>query len=900
MSRRSVVETRRSHHERREAVTIYDTREGARLATNRQATTDWKQWGPYLAERAWGTVREDYSADGEAWDYFPHDHARSRTYRWNEDGLGGICDDQQYLCFALALWNGRDPILKERMFGLTGTEGNHGEDVKEYYFYLDSTPTHSYMRYLYKYPQAEFPYGHLVEENRRRDKMQPEFELVDTGVFDQSRYFDVVVEYAKAAVDDLLIRVSISNRGPDPASIDVLPTLWFRNTWSWGRDDRRPSIAPRGPATLLATHWHLGDYALYCSGADEFLFTENETNTERLYGAPGATPYVKDAFHACVVNGRREAVNPSATGTKAAARYTRLVGAGETVTLELRLAAVREGQLLDPPFAGFDAAFAQRRQEADEFYAVVLPPRLSDDARLVARQAFAGMLWSKQFYHYGVGEWLEGDPALPAPPRGRLHGRNHEWTHVVSRDVISMPDKWEFPWFAAWDLGFHCVTLAHVDPQFAKAQILLMLREWYMHPNGQVPAYEWDFNDVNPPVLSLAALAVFDIERRRTGLADYGFLERVFQKMLLNFTWWVNRKDALGNNIFQGGFLGMDNIGAFDRGKLPPGYLLGQADGTSWMAAFAKSLLTIALILAKENSNYEDIASKFWEHFVHIANAMNSLQDPDKSLWDEADGFFYDYLLSRDHEPLALRARTMVGFVPLFGAWTVPGDTFERHPDFNARREWFVCHRPDLVDSIEPMVVPGPVGNLVLGLVRTDQLRRMLVRMLDEDEFLSPCGVRSVSRYHEEHPMVLHPGGEEYRLDYEPGESQSNLFGGNSNWRGPIWMPVNFLIVLALQQYHGYYGEGFQIECPTGSGQTMNLQQVARELERRLSHIFLRDKDGRRAVFGSRELFNADPNWRDLIPFHEYFHGDTGRGCGASHQTGWTGLIAQILIDLDE
>jgi hypothetical protein len=881
-------------------MTILDTREGARLATNRQRTRRWARWGPYLAERAWGTVREDYSADGQAWGYFPHDHARSRAYRWNEDGLGGICDFQQHLCFALSLWNGRDPFLKERMFGLTGSEGNHGEDVKEYYFYLDSTPTHSYMRYLYKYPQAEFPYARLVEENRGRDRMQPEFELVDTGIFNEGRYFDVVVEYAKAEAEDILVRIHASNRGPEAAPIEVLPTLWFRNTWSWGRDDRRPSIGAKGGNTLLARHRELGEYALFCSGADELLFTENETNVERLYGTPSPIPFVKDAFHARVVNGRREAVNPARTGTKAAARYARTVGAGETITLELHLASVRDGHLLEAPFAGSDAVFEKRREEADEFYAAVLPPRLSSDARLVARQVFAGMLWSKQYYHYVVDDWLEGDPKQPPPPPGRRHGRNRDWTNLFARDVISMPDKWEFPWFAAWDLGFHCVTLAHVDPQFAKAQILLMLREWYMHPNGQIPAYEWDFSDVNPPVLSMAALAVFEIEHRNTGVADYEFLERVFQKMLLNFTWWVNRKDALGNNVFQGGFLGMDNIGAFDRGKLPPGYLLGQADGTSWVAAFAKNLLTIALILAKENPVYEDVASKFWEHYIFVANAMNSLRDPVLSLWNEEDGFFYDHLLSRNHEPLPLRARTMVGFVPMFGAATVPVDTFDQFPDFNQRRQWFIENRADLVDSVGPMIVPGPNDNLILGLVRPDQLRRMVAVMLDENEFLSPYGVRSVSRHHKDHPMVLHLGGQEYRLDYEPGESQTGLFGGNSNWRGPIWMPVNFLILLALQQYHLYYGEEFRVECPTGSGNRMNLQQVVQELGRRLARIFLLDGNGRRAVFGSCELFNTDPNWRDLIPFHEYFHGDTGRGCGASHQTGWTGLIAQILINSDQ
>ena len=884
---------------------IYDTREGVRLLMNQQQKGHWNRWGPFLSERAWGTVREDYSAEGDAWNYLPHDHARSRAYRWNEDGLAGISDRHQYLCFALALWNGRDPILKERLFGLTGNEGNHGEDVKEYYFYLDNTPTHSYMEYLYKYPQAEFPYAQLLEENQLRNKSQMEYELVDTGIFEQSRYFDVVVEYAKAEPEDLLIRIHISNRGPKAAPIHLLPTLWFRNTWSWGRDPRRPSInalpARYGkPNTLIAKHWQLGDYALYCDGADEFLFTENETNTERLYRVPPPTPYVKDAFHDYVVNGRHGAVNPSAMGTKAAAHYSRTVNAGETVAYDLRLSCLIDGHPHESPFADFEAILQARLEEADEFYNVVLPERLSADAKLVARQAFAGLLWSKQYYHYVVTDWLEGDPSEPIPPPQRWEGRNHDWTHFFTRDVISMPDKWEFPWFASWDLGFHCIALAHVDPQFAKEQIILMLREWTMHPNGQIPAYEWDFNAVNPPMLSLAARSVFETESECTGMADHAFVERVFQKMLLNFTWWVNRKDPLGKNIFQGGFLGMDNIGAFDRDKLPPGYLLGQADGTSWMAAFAKSMLSTALLLARQNPAYEDLASKFWEHYIYIANAVNSQHDSRKSLWDEEDGFFYDFVFSEGSERFPVRARTMVGFIPIFGASTVPADTFDHYPDFQRRRQWFIQHRPDLVESVGPMVVPGPNNYLLLGLVRPDQLRRMLGYMLDENEFFSPYGIRSVSRYHRDHPLVFNLGDHEYRLDYEPGESTNGLFGGNSNWRGPIWIPVNYLILCSLQQYHAYYGDTFQVECPTGSGKMKNLDQVAQELAQRLVKIFLRDKEGNRPVFGSCQLFNKDPHWRDLIPFHEYFHGDTGRGCGASHQTGWTGLIAEILINIGD
>jgi hypothetical protein len=889
-------------------MTIYDTREGVRLHMNQQREGHWNRWGPFLAERAWGTVREDYSQSGDAWSYFPHDHARSRAYRWNEDGIAGICDRHQYLCFALALWNTHDPILKERMFGLTAHEGNHGEDVKEYYFYLDNTPTHSYMKYLYKYPHAAYPYEQLLEENRRRGKDDLEYELVDTGIFDQSRYFDVVVEYAKVAPEDMLIRISATNRGPETAPIHILPTLWFRNTWSWGRDDRRPSLSRSVIPTfkdpqlrsILAKHYQLGDYILYCSGARELLFTENETNFERVFGSPSPTPYVKDAFHSYLIDGKRQAINPSAVGTKAAAHYQLTVPPGETVSLGLRLAASMDEHPSEAPFADFDTVFALRKEEADEFYAAVVPAKLSDDARLIARQAFAGLLWSKQYYHYVVSDWLDGDPAQPVPPPERLEGRNSVWRHFFTRDVLSMPDKWEFPWFASWDLGFHCVALAYVDPHFAKEQILLMTREWYMHPNGQIPAYEWAFVDVNPPVLSLAAAAVFQIERQTTGVADYAFLERVFQKMLLNFTWWVNRKDAMGKNIFQGGFLGMDNIGAFDRDNLPPGYLLGQADGTSWMAAFAKNMLSIALTLAERDPVYEDLASKFWEHYIYIAHSMNNPQESPRSLWDEQDGFFYDYLFSRSNERFPVRARTMVGFVPMFGGTAVAADVFDRYPDFQRRRQWFADHRPDLVASIKPGVAPSSNEMLLLGFVREDQLRSLLSYMLDENEFLSPFGVRAVSRHHLAHPLVLHLAGQEYKLDYEPGESTTLLFGGNSNWRGPVWMPVNQLILLSLRQYHRYYGDTFKIECPTGSGQLKTLAEVAHDLAHRLAHIFLRDQNGNRALFGSNKLFNEDAHWRDLIPFHEYFHGDTGRGCGASHQTGWTGLIAQILIDMGD
>jgi hypothetical protein len=880
-----------------------DTAEGRRLSERDAGRADWALWGPYLAERAWGTVREDYSADGDAWNHFPHAHARSRAYRWNEDGLAGLSDREQRLCFALALWNGRDPILKERAFGLSGPEGNHGEDVKDYYFYLDNTPTHAYMRYLYKYPQAEFPYQDLVATNGRRGKLEPEYELADTGVFDEGRYFDILVEVAKAAPDDLLIRVTASNRGPDPAPLEVLPTLWFRNTWSWGRDDRRPGIrraealSPADAPTLLARHWTLGEYRLACAGADALLFTENETNTLRLYGVPSPSPYVKDAFHAYLVEGDAAAVNPAATGTKAAARYRRLVEAGRSVVLDLRLTALTAAAPApDAPFADFETVLAERRAEADAFYAAVLPPGLSPDARLVARQAFAGLLWSKQFYHLVGRDWLDGDPAGPPPPPERRSGRNHAWRHLYNHDVISMPDKWEFPWYASWDLGFHCVALAVVDPRFAKDQILLMLRERYMHPNGQVPAYEWNFEDVNPPVLSLAARVVFEIDRQQGGVPDFAFLERVLHKALLNFTWWVNRKDALGNNVFQGGFLGMDNIGAFDRGGLPSGYLLGQADGTSWMAAFAKNMAALALLLAEQDPVYEDVALKFFEHYLFIANAMNHPQDPSRSLWDEADGFFYDVLIDPEGRRTPLRARTMVGFVPLFGASAVPAGLFARFPAFEQHRRWLLEHDPEVFEGLGGMLRPGPNGTLMLGLVRREQLEPILCRMLDEAEFLSPYGIRSVSRHHAAAPFEVEVAGQAYRLDYEPGESTSDLFGGNSNWRGPVWLPVNRLLLLELEQYHRHLGDSWRVACPTGSDRQLTLHEVACELARRLGGLFLRGPDGRRPVFGGRRLFDEDPHWRDLIPFHEYFHGDTGRGCGASHQTGWTGLVAELMV----
>jgi len=876
------------------------TAEERRLAESRQRTRYWQRWGPYLSERAWGTVREDYSESGSAWEYFPHDHARSRAYRWNEDGLAGICDRHQMICFAVALWNGRDPILKERAFGLTGNEGNHGEDVKEYFYYLDSTPTHSYMRYLYKYPQAEFPYAQLVEENRRRDRSAPEFELLDTGVFAEDRYFDVFVEYAKADTEDILIRISVVNRGPDPAPISLLPTIWFRNRWTWGTNQdpkpnlRKEEVAPH--ATIELDHSQYGKRWLYCEGAPELLFTENNTNNQRLFGSPNSSPYVKDGINNFVVHGAREAVNTEETGTKAAAHYPLILQPEATASISLRLTDQPPRIGAELFGAGFEQLFTQRIKEADEFYQTVIPVELSDDASLVMRQAFAGQLWSKQFYHYVVERWLEGDPNSPPPPRERLNGRNCEWRHLYNADVISMPDKWEYPWYAAWDLAFHCVPLSLVDGEFAKDQLILLLREWYMHPNGQLPAYEWAFSDVNPPVHAWAAWRVYKIDQKRRGTGDRKFLERVFHKLLLNFTWWVNRKDAEGNNIFEGGFLGLDNIGLFDRSQpLPTGGTLEQSDGTSWMAMYTLNLLTIALELAREDSAYEDVASKFWEHFIYIADAMNKIGSENLGLWDEQDGFYYDvlHLPSGDHVPV--RVRSAVGLIPLFAIETVEARVLDMFPGFKKRLEWFVNNRPDLTDNISTMRTPGQQDRLLVSLVRADRLRRVLRYMLDEDEFFSPYGIRALSRFHKDHPYVLPFDGREYRVDYEPGESTTTLFGGNSNWRGPIWFPLNYLIIESLQKFHYYFGDSFQIECPTGSGQMMNLGQVAAEISRRLSRIFLRDADGRRPVYGGSEKFQADPNWRDMILFYEYFHGDNGAGIGACHQTGWTGLVAKLL-----
>jgi hypothetical protein len=876
------------------------TAEDRRLEESRERVANWKRWGPYLSERAWGTVREDYSEGGTAWDYLPHDHARSRAYRWNEDGLAGICDRQQRVCFALALWNERDPILKERIFGLTGSEGNHGEDVKEYYFYLDSTPTHSYMRYLYKYPQSEFPYARLVDENRRRSKQEREFELLDTGVFDDDRYFDVFVEYAKVDCDDLIARIRVVNRGPDAASVHLLPTIWFRNTWSWNGDTTRPRMrqaadAPAGTSAIALDHTDLGTRWLYCAATPGLLFTDNDTNTERLFGYTNGARYFKDGIGEAVVRGRSAAVNPAQIGTRAAAHYALTLAPGDSATVLLRLSDKGPDAVRDP-FSDADAVFERRVQEANEFYETVIRPDLSGDARSVMRQSLAGLLWSKQFYHYVIRDWLEGDPQQPRPPASRLNGRNSEWPQLFNADVISMPDKWEYPWYAAWDLAFHTVPLALVDSDFAKEQLTLLLREWYMHPNGQLPAYEWAFGDVNPPVHAWAVWRVYKIEKKRRGRGDRVFLARAFHKLLLNFTWWVNRKDAEGNNVFEGGFLGLDNIGVFDRSRpLPTGGHLEQSDGTSWMAMYSLNLLAIAMELASEDPAYEDVASKFWEHFIYIAHAMSNLGSDGIELWNEEDGFFYDVLHLPDGTRHPLKVRSMVGLIPLFAVETLEPEMLAKLPGFSKRLDWFIEHRPDLTANVACMRTPGRGSRRLLAVVDATRLERVLRVMLDENEFLSPYGIRALSRRHRDEPYRLVVDGVEHRVDYEPGESTSGLFGGNSNWRGPVWFPVNYLIIESLQKFHYYLGESFTVECPTGSGNRLTLAEVAAELSRRLSSIFLTGEDGRRPVFGAVERFQRDPHWSAHIPFHEYFHGDDGSGVGASHQTGWTGLVAKLL-----
>lgn len=865
--------------------------EELRLGQSDERTLHWKRWGPYLSERAWGTVREDYSANGDAWEFFPHEHARSRAYRWSEDGLLGICDRRQFICFSLALWNEKDPILKERIFGLTGNQGNHGEDVKEYYYYLDSTPTHSYMKGLYKYPQSEFPYTRLVDVNKRRGKFDLEFELIDTGIFRENRYFDVFVEYAKASPEDITIRIEAWNRGPDPAPLHVLPTLWFRNTWSWGLDERRPRIRAESDSVLKLNHDYYGDYRLYCEGSPKLLFTENETNMQLLFGGENASPFTKDGINDFVVRGKSGAVNGS-RGSKASAQYTCVIPSGESRVFRLRFT----GTAVEPPATIFDDSIVDaRRREADEFYSEIIPPRIAEDSRSVARQSLGSLLWSKQFYHYEVGRWLRGDPSMPPPPAHRQHGRNHNWSHLYNADVISMPDKWEYPWYAAWDLAFHCIPLALVDPDFAKDQLVLMLREWYMHPNGQLPAYEWAFGDVNPPVHAWAAWRVYKIARNRQGRADRRFLERVFHKLLLNFTWWINRKDTEGRNVFQGGFLGLDNIGVFDRSApLPTGGHIEQSDATSWMGMYCLNMLAIALELAGEDPVYEDVASKFFEHFVYICRAMNNMGEQDIELWDETDGFYYDVLHLPDGQHFPLKVRSMVGLIPLFAVETLDSSVVDRLPGFKRRMQWFIENRPELGDFIETRTESGSVKRF-LSLVNRNRLQRVLRYMLDENEFLSPNGIRSLSRFHKDNPYILHVDRHEYRVDYEPAESTTGLFGGNSNWRGPVWYPVNFLIIEALQKFHFYLGKQYQVECPYGSGNMMSLWETAALISRRLIHPFLKDENGRRPVFGGADLFQTDPHWRDHLLFYEYFHGDNGAGIGAGHQTGWTALVAKLI-----
>ncbi len=874
--------------------------EARRLEESRQPGSLWKQWGPYLAERQWGTVREDYSELGQAWDYFSHDQARSRAYRWGEDGLAGISDDRQRLCFAIALCNGADPIVKERLFGLTNSEGNHGEDVKEYYFYLDSTPTHSYMKYLYKYPHRAYPYDDLVRINRHRTRSESEYELLDTGIFDGDRYFDVFVEYAKAAPDDILIRVSVVNRGPEAATLHLLPTLWFRNTWSWTEGAPRPVLrqkeGPGGTSVVTASHADLGDYVLAAEGQVTWLFTENETNAERIFGQPNTTPYVKDAIDGYVVHGRRDAVNPARTGSKVAAHYTLSVEGGATTVVRLRLGASGVTRKARGAFGeAFETTLRARQGEADAFYAALTPARSSPDEALVMRQALAGMLWTKQYYFYDIGQWLRQRGLDPRNPR-LAAVRNGAWSHMVNEDIISMPDKWEYPWYAAWDLAFHTVALALVDIDFAKRQLLLMLEQNYLHPSGQIPAYEWNYGDVKPPEHAWAAWYIYTHERAQRGTGDLEFLQQVFQKLLINFTWWVNRKDPSGLNVFQGGFLGLDNIGVFDRSApLPTGGTLEQADGTAWMAFFCQCMLQMAVVLALEDPVYQDMAAKFYEHFLWIASAMDRMGTHNDELWDEQDGFYYDVLRLPDGSAVRLKVRSMVGLLSLSASTVFPGDLAERLPLFMARARAFTARHPDLIATMAPPTREGYAGRRLLALLNEDKLRRVLARMLDQDEFLSPFGVRALSRHHLEQPYVFSVGRTPHRVDYEPAESSSGLFGGNSNWRGPIWFPVNILLVRGIANLYAFYGNDFTIECPTGSGRQLNLFEVAQELGGRLVRIFLRDEQGARPVHGRAAMFQADPHWRDLLLFYEYFHGDNGSGLGASHQTGWTGLVAPLI-----
>jgi hypothetical protein len=867
--------------------------EQKRLNEAREKGIPWKKWGPYLSERQWGTVREDYSTDGNAWNYFSHDQSRSRTYRWGEDGLAGFSDDQQQLCFALALWNGRDPILKERLFGLTNSEGNHGEDVKEYYFYIDSTPTHSYMKYLYKYPQREYPYGDLLETNRRRSREEMEYELLDTGVFDDDRYFDVFVEYSKGDPEDVLVKISVHNRGPEAAQIHLLPTLWFRNTWSWEECEAKPSLRQADGTSIEASHPKLGTYRLYCEGVTDLLFTENESNAKRLWRTENPSPYVKDAFHQYVISGDKEAVNPAKTGTKAAAHYVLDVPAGGSKVVRLRLRA----NTADNTFADFEQTFAARLADADDFYHRITPHNLSDDEKRVHRQALAGMLWSKQYYYFDLDRWLIEHDSHPLVGTSKGGARNPEWFHMLNRDVISMPDKWEYPWYAAWDLAFHTIALSLVDFDFAKEQLLLMLRNLYAHPNGQIPAYEWNFSDVNPPVHAWATLFLYRIESE-LGRTDMRFLERSFQGLMLNFNWWVNRKDPEGRNVFAGGFLGLDNIGVFDRSApLPTGGHLDQADGTAWMAFYCLCMLEIALVLTEYDPVYEEIAFRFLEHWAWITYAMDRIGQSHDEMWDESDGFFYDLLHFPNGDAMRLKLRSMVGLLPLCAANVFEEGAMSQHPRMLELIELFRKRHPEVVKkiSVADEGFIGYQGRRLASVCNKEKLTRILAYMLDEKEFLSPYGIRSLSKHHLEHPFIFDLAGQEYRVQYLPAESNTGMFGGNSNWRGPIWMPVNALIIRGLLQMHPFYGEDFKVECPTGSGKYLTLYEVAKEIGRRLSNLFLRDENGQRPVYGGTKKFQDDPYWRDYILFYEYFHGDNGAGLGASHQTGWTGLVARSL-----
>lgn len=868
------------------------TEEELRLQAAREGKEEWRLFGPYLSERQWGTVREDYSATGDAWNYITHDDARSRAYRWGEDGIAGISDTKQHLCFAVALWNGKDPILKERLFGLTSEQGNHGEDVKEYYFYLDNLPSHAYMKYLYKYPQEAFPYTQLVEVNGKRTREDFEYELLDTGIFNEDRYFDVFIEYAKNSPDDILIKITVCNRGKEKAPLHLLPTLWFRNTWSWHAGMAKPSLE-LNRQRIQAVHPLLGEYWLYCEGAEEWLFTENETNLEKLFKAENTSLFVKDGFHEYVVNKKQEAVNEQRVGTKGAPYFQLEIDGGASATVRLRL--TKNGELASAFGTQFDVCFDKRKEEADRFYEKVTPSPLSEDMRNVQRQAFAGLLWNKQCYHYNVLKWLQGDPSQPKPPLERFKGRNAEWWNLDAYEIFSMPDKWEYPWFAAWDLAFHCIAMALIDPDFAKHQLLLLTKEWYMHPNGQIPAYEWSFSDVNPPVQSWAAMRVYQIEQAKYGRTDRGFLEVMFQKMTLNFTWWVNRKDVNGRNIFSGGFLGLDNIGAFNRSVGPPlGGFLEQVDGTGWMGMFCLNLLQTALELAKEDAAYEAMATKFFEHFIFIADAINNIGRSD-GLWDEKEGFYYGLLNMPDGRSIRVTEDTICGVVPLFAVATNDSAAYTPFPQYRERFEWFIKHRPDLLNHIGDLSKYHVNGHLLISMASPYKLKRILEKILDESQFLSPYGVRAVSRRLAEHPYVLELGGKQYKVDYEPAESRTAMFGGNSNWRGPVWFPLNFLLIESLQKFHYYLGDDFTVEYPSGSGKVCTLWDVATDLSLRLIQIFLKGEDGRRPVYGGIEKFQTDPHWQDYILFHEYFHGDNGAGLGASAQTGWTALVAKLI-----